>query len=131
MGFSFLSFLSFPLFLNFWPTISMGFFGKIIFTLSVLIFMHASFSAIQYRRYFQILQLEENESLPIDIIVETFIGLVLFYISTTQIFPSFKRIDVKTTSLASEYDQVNHRHNFMVFNHRGKVFGHQQKKQSK
>ncbi|OIW11298.1 hypothetical protein TanjilG_20447 [Lupinus angustifolius] len=87
--------------------------------LGILIFFHAAYSTIQYRGLLKITE-EEFSGPPFNVLIELLLGLVLCIWSALILPGKFLSIhphseDNRIVSLPANVD-------FMIFNHRGKVF---------
>ncbi|WJX84641.1 hypothetical protein P8452_67192 [Trifolium repens] len=87
--------------------------------LGSLILFHAAYSTIQYKSLLKITE-EEFSSPPFNVVVELFVGLVLCFWAALTAPGKFLSIhphseENRIVSLPANLD-------FMIFNHRGKVF---------
>ncbi|XP_054802760.1 membrane magnesium transporter [Prosopis cineraria] len=87
--------------------------------LGVLILFHAAYATIQYRGLLKITE-EEFSGPPMNVVVELFLGLVLCMWAALAVPGMFLSIhpdseENRIVSLPANLD-------FMIFNHRGKVF---------
>ncbi|XP_010260683.1 PREDICTED: membrane magnesium transporter [Nelumbo nucifera] len=94
-------------------------FGFMIGVFGVLILAHAAYSTIQYRSLLKILE-EEFSGLPMNVVGELLLGLVFCMWAALTVPGKFLSIlpyseENRIVSLPDNLD-------FMVFNHRGKVF---------
>ncbi|KDP29151.1 hypothetical protein JCGZ_16540 [Jatropha curcas] len=94
-------------------------FGFAIGTFGVLILGHATYSTIQYRGLLKIME-EEFSGPPMNVVVELLLGLVFCFWAALTVPGKFRSIhpysdENRIVSLPANMD-------FMVFNHRGKVF---------
>ncbi|KAJ9181550.1 hypothetical protein P3X46_009671 [Hevea brasiliensis] len=93
--------------------------GFAIGAFGVLILAHAAYSTIQYRGLLKIME-EEFSGPPMNVVVELLVGLVLCMWAALTVPGKFLSIhphsdENRIVSLPANMD-------FMVFNHRGKVF---------
>ncbi|KAK7267718.1 hypothetical protein RIF29_20396 [Crotalaria pallida] len=93
--------------------------GLIVGFLGVLILFHAAYSTIQYRALLKITE-EEFSGPPLNVVLELAIGLVICMWAALTLPGKFLSIhpnseENRIVSLPANLD-------FMIFNHRGKVF---------
>ncbi|KAI3874565.1 hypothetical protein MKX03_028574 [Papaver bracteatum] len=93
--------------------------GFTVGAFGILILSHAAYSTIQYRGLLKILE-EEFSGPPLNVVAELLIGLVLCMYAGLCVPGKFLSIhpdsdENRIVSLPANVD-------FMVFNHRGKVF---------
>ncbi|CAK8543879.1 unnamed protein product [Lathyrus sativus] len=84
-----------------------------------LVIFHAAYSTIQYKSLLKITE-EEFTSPPFDVVIELFVGLLLCFWAALTVPGKFLSIhpqsdENRIVSLPANLD-------FMIFNHRGKVF---------
>ncbi|XP_014495347.1 membrane magnesium transporter [Vigna radiata var. radiata] len=87
--------------------------------LGVLVLFHAAYSTIHYRGLLKITE-EEFSGPPFNVVIELFVGLLLCFWAALTVPGKFKSIlphseENRIVSLPANLD-------FMIFNHRGKVF---------
>ncbi|BAT85731.1 membrane magnesium transporter [Vigna umbellata] len=85
----------------------------------VLVLFHAAYSTIHYRGLLKITE-EEFSGPPFNVVIELFVGLLLCFWAALTVPGNFKSIlphseENRIVSLPANLD-------FMIFNHRGKVF---------
>ncbi|GAV69635.1 MMgT domain-containing protein [Cephalotus follicularis] len=93
--------------------------GFFVGVFGVLILSHAAYSTIQYRSLLKIME-EEFSGPPMNVVAELLLGLVLCMWAGLTVPGQFLSIhpdsdDNRIVSLPANLD-------FMIFNHRGKVF---------
>ncbi|KAI9153337.1 hypothetical protein LWI28_009785 [Acer negundo] len=93
--------------------------GFVVGVVGVVILSHAAYSTIQYRSLLKIME-EEFSGPPMNVVVELLLGLVLCMWAALTVPGNFLSIKLDTdenrmVSLPGNLD-------FMIFNHRGKVF---------
>jgi hypothetical protein len=92
-------------------------------TLGLLTILHAAYSAAQHRTYLRLSE-QTFTSLPIDIVVQTLVGLALACYGLVQSSGSFKDIIAAGELDKKTWETVSNRPSFYSFNHRGKsLFG--------
>ncbi|XP_023005713.1 membrane magnesium transporter [Cucurbita maxima] len=96
--------------------------GFVVGVFGVLILAHAAYSTIQYRSLLKIMQ-EEFAGPPFNVAIELVLGLVLSMWAALTVPGKFLSINPESeenriVSLPANLD-------FMVFNHRGKLFSQQ------
>ncbi|KAF8396541.1 hypothetical protein HHK36_018165 [Tetracentron sinense] len=94
-------------------------FGLAIGVFGVVILAHAAYSTIQYRGLLKILE-EEFSGPPVNVVVELLLGLGFCMCAALSVPGKFLSIhpdseENRIVSLPANLD-------FMIFNHRGKVF---------
>ncbi|XP_022983163.1 membrane magnesium transporter-like [Cucurbita maxima] len=87
--------------------------------LGVLILAHASYSTIQYRNVLKIMQ-EEFSGPPFNVAIELSLGLVLSVWAALTVPGKFRSINPESEENRVVFLPANQ--DFMVFNHRGKLF---------
>ncbi|XP_040197628.1 ER membrane protein complex subunit 5-B-like [Rana temporaria] len=97
------------------PLIWKGLVGVGLFALA-----HAAFSADQHRSYMQLTE-KEDETLPIDIILQTLLAFVVACYSIVHIAGEFKDMDATSELQNKALDTLKNHPSFYVFNHRGPV----------
>ncbi|XP_043702984.1 membrane magnesium transporter [Telopea speciosissima] len=93
--------------------------GFLIGVIGVAILGHAAYSTIQYRSLLKILE-EEFSGPPMNVVVELILGLAFCMFAALSVPGKFLSIlpDSDENRIVSLPDNLD----FMVFNHRGKVF---------
>ncbi|XP_042519412.1 membrane magnesium transporter [Macadamia integrifolia] len=93
--------------------------GFLIGMIGLAILGHAAYSTIQYRGLLKILE-EEFSGPPMNVVVELLLGLVFCMFAALSVPGEFLSIlpDSDENRIVSLPDNLD----FMVFNHRGKVF---------
>ncbi|KAF8403107.1 hypothetical protein HHK36_011201 [Tetracentron sinense] len=94
-------------------------FGFAIGVFGVLILAHAAYATIQYRGLLKILE-EEFSGPPTNVIVELLLGLV-FCISAALSVPG-EFLSIHPDSEENRIVSLPANLDFMIFNHRGKLF---------
>ncbi|KAG9340983.1 hypothetical protein JZ751_020177 [Albula glossodonta] len=92
-----------------------GFVGIGLFALA-----HAAFSAAQHRSYMRLTE-KENETLPIDIVLQTLLAFVVTCYGIVHIAGEFKEMDASSELKNKTFDTLKNHPSFYVFNHRGRV----------
>ncbi|XP_057427536.1 membrane magnesium transporter [Lotus japonicus] len=93
--------------------------GFVVGFLGALILLHAAYSTIQYRALLKITE-EEFSGPPLNVVIELTLGLVICMWAALTVPGNFLSIqpdseENRIVSLPANLD-------FMIFNHRGKVF---------
>ncbi|KAJ4980933.1 hypothetical protein NE237_031770 [Protea cynaroides] len=93
--------------------------GFLIGVIGVAILGHAAYSTIQYRSLLKILE-EEFSRPPLNVVVELILGLAFSMFAALSVPGKFLSVlpDSEENRIVSLPDNLD----FMVFNHRGKVF---------
>lgn len=93
--------------------------GFIVGVLGVLILSHAAYSTIQYRGLLKIME-EEFSGPPTNVVLELIMGLVLCMWAALTVPGKFMSIqpDSEENMIVSLPENLD----FMIFNHRGKLF---------
>ncbi|MEE6496700.1 hypothetical protein FKM82_002460 [Ascaphus truei] len=81
---------------------------------------HAAFSAAQHRSYMRLTE-KEDETLPIDIVLQTLLAFVLTCYGIAHIAGEFKDMDATSELKNKTFDTLRNHPSFYVFNHRGRV----------
>ncbi|KAI6698080.1 hypothetical protein NL676_018199 [Syzygium grande] len=94
-------------------------FGFAIGVFGVLILSHAAYSTVQYRGLLKIME-EEFSGPPLNVVAELLVGLVLCVLAALTVPGKFLSIhpDSEENRIVSLPDNLD----FMIFNHRGRVF---------
>ncbi|XP_028401672.1 membrane magnesium transporter 1-like [Dendronephthya gigantea] len=98
----------------------MGFIGKILVLVGLVIIIHAGYSSEQYRTYLKLIE-EEFTSLPKDIVLQCIFGLVLGSVGAVQMAGDFKEIKASAELANKSWETASNRPSFYSFHHRGKV----------
>nr|XP_046216947.1 ER membrane protein complex subunit 5-like isoform X2 [Oncorhynchus gorbuscha] len=78
---------------------------------------HAAFSAAQHRSYMRLTE-KENETLPIDIVLQTLLAFVLTIYGIVHISGEFKDMDASSELKNKTFDTLRNHPSFYMFNHR-------------
>ncbi|XP_069447774.1 ER membrane protein complex subunit 5 [Ovis canadensis] len=97
------------------PSLWKGLVGIGLFTLA-----HAAFSAAQHRSYMRLTE-KEDESLPIDIVLQTLLAFAVACYGIVHIAGEFKDMDATSELKNKTFDTLRNHPSFYVFNHRGRV----------
>ncbi|XP_029462505.1 membrane magnesium transporter 1 [Rhinatrema bivittatum] len=81
---------------------------------------HAAFSAAQHRSYMRLTE-KEDETLPIDIVLQTLLAFVITCYGIVHIAGEFKDMDATSELKNKTFDTLRNHPSFYVFNHRGRV----------
>ncbi|TRZ02028.1 hypothetical protein DNTS_024186 [Danionella cerebrum] len=84
---------------------------------------HAAFSAAQHRSYMRLTE-KENETLPIDIVLQTLLSFVITCYGIVHISGEFKDMDASSELKNKTFDTLRNHPSFYLFNHRGRVLFH-------
>ncbi|CAO2622002.1 ER membrane protein complex subunit 5, partial [Lemmus lemmus] len=97
------------------PSLWKGLVGVGLFALA-----HAAFSAAQHRSYMRLTE-KEDESLPIDIVLQTLLAFAVTCYGIVHIAGEFKDMDATSELKNKTFDTLRNHPSFYVFNHRGRV----------
>ncbi|XP_049639824.1 ER membrane protein complex subunit 5-like [Suncus etruscus] len=81
---------------------------------------HAAFSAAQHCSYMRLTE-KEDESLPIDILLQTLLAFAVTCYGTVQMAGEFKDMGATSELKSKTFDTLRNHPSFYVFNHRGRV----------
>ncbi|XP_063279049.1 ER membrane protein complex subunit 5 [Prinia subflava] len=81
---------------------------------------HAAFSAAQHRSYMRLTE-KEDETLPIDIVLQTLLAFAVTCYGIAHIAGEFKDMDATSELKNKTFDTLRNHPSFYVFNHRGRV----------
>ena len=81
---------------------------------------HAAFSAAQHRTYMRLTE-KEDESLPIDIVLQTLLAFAVTCYGIVHIAGEFKDMDATSELKNKTFDTLRNHPSFYVFNHHGRV----------
>lgn len=93
---------------------------KFFVTVGLLALVHAAYSAAQHRAYLRLTE-QEFTTLPIDILLQTIVGLLLACIGIVRVVGHFREIRAVADMENRTWDTINVRASFYGFNHRGKM----------
>lgn len=94
--------------------------GKLLLGIGVLFLAHAALSAVQHRSFLKLTD-DDYTGLPTDISVECLIGGLLSTLGVVWLMGVFKDIRVTTELNSRTLEIEGNKHNFMTFNHRGRI----------
>ncbi|KFO27023.1 Membrane magnesium transporter 1 [Fukomys damarensis] len=97
------------------PSLWKGLVGLALFALA-----HAAFSAAQHRSYMRLTE-KEDESLPVDIILQTLLAFAFTCYGIVHIAGEFKDVNATSELKNKTFDTLRNHPSFYVFNHRGRV----------
>ncbi|XP_057573543.1 ER membrane protein complex subunit 5 [Hippopotamus amphibius kiboko] len=97
------------------PSLWKGLVGIGLFALA-----HAAFSAAQHRSYMRLTE-KEDESLPVDIVLQTLLAFAVTCYGIVHIAGEFKDMDATSELKNKTFDTLRNHPSFYVFNHRGRV----------
>uniref|UniRef100_A0A9L0IF35 Membrane magnesium transporter n=3 Tax=Equus TaxID=9789 RepID=A0A9L0IF35_EQUAS len=97
------------------PSLWRGLVGIGLFALA-----HAAFSAAQHRSYMRLTE-KEDESLPIDIVLQTLLAFAVTCYGIVHNEGEFKDVDAASELKNKTFDAFRNHPSFCVFNHRGRV----------
>ena len=97
------------------PSLWKGLVGIGLFALA-----HAAFSAAQHRTYMRLTE-KEDESLPIDIVLQTLLAFAVTCYGIVHVAGEFKDMDATSELKNKTFDTLRNHPSFYVFNHRGRV----------
>ncbi|XP_067883349.1 ER membrane protein complex subunit 5 [Heterodontus francisci] len=84
---------------------------------------HAAFSAAQHRSYMRLTE-KENETLPIDIVIQTLLAFLLTCYGLVHMAGEFKDMDATSELKTKTFETLRNHPSFYLFNHRGRVLFH-------
>ena len=87
--------------------------------LSIGILFHAAYSVTEWR---SLTRNSEGLSLPLDITIQTVVGLTLAMISVLNLAGEFREIRASVELSAKSWETLSNRPSFYTYNHRGKAF---------
>ncbi|XP_040564058.1 ER membrane protein complex subunit 5-B [Lepeophtheirus salmonis] len=94
-----------------------------LLALSILVVLHAAYSAAEWRaRRKHEDPGEQEEDLPLDIVLQTLIGLASAMVGVVHVSGSFKEIRATVELAQRNWENTRNRSSFYIFNHRGKAF---------
>uniref|UniRef100_A0A8D2JQ62 Membrane magnesium transporter n=1 Tax=Sciurus vulgaris TaxID=55149 RepID=A0A8D2JQ62_SCIVU len=96
------------------PSLRKGLVGIGLFALA-----HAAFSAAQHRSYMRLTD-REDESLPMDTVLQTLLAFAVTCYGTVHIAGEFKDLDAASELRNETSDTLRNHPSFYVFNHRGR-----------
>lgn len=97
------------------PSLWKGLVGLALFALA-----HAAFSAAQHRSYMRLAE-KEDESLPVDTVLQTLLAFAVICCGIVHIAGDFKDVNAASELENKTFDTVRNHPSFYVFNHRGRV----------
>lgn len=93
---------------------------KVILSAGLLCLVHAGISAAQHRSFVRLTE-QEFSTLPIDIVIQTVVGLFLSAYGILVVSGEFKSIRVNAEAKGKSTETFGDRFSFCTFDHRGKV----------
>jgi len=87
--------------------------------IAIITLFHAAYSVAEWR---SATRNTEGLPIPLDITIQTLIGLGLAMLSVLNIAGDFKEIRASVEMSAKSWETVSNRPSFYVYNHRGKAF---------
>ncbi|XP_067835885.1 ER membrane protein complex subunit 5 [Heptranchias perlo] len=97
------------------PSVWKGLVGVGLFALA-----HAAFSAAQHRSYMRLTE-KENETLPVDIVLQTLLAFLITSYGIVHIAGDFKDMDATSDLKNKRFESLRNHPSFYLFNHRGRV----------
>lgn len=96
---------------------------KLCVLLGLVCLAHAAYSAAQHRTYLRLTE-QEFTSLPLDILVQSMMGLLITCYGITRVVGEFKDINASADLEKKTWETLGNRPSFYTFGHRGgKLFG--------
>ncbi|KAM9325212.1 ER membrane protein complex subunit 5 [Gastrophryne carolinensis] len=95
-------------------------FWKGLVGLGLFALAHAAFSAAQHRSYMRLTE-KEDETLPIDIVLQTLLAFIVACYGIVHIAGEFKDMDATSELRNKTFDTLRNHPSFYIFNHRGRV----------
>jgi len=92
---------------------------KIMTSIGLLFLLHAGYSATQYRRFMRITE-QEHASLPVDILVQSMLGLLISMVGVVHFVGNLKEIRATKQLENQTWDNAGNRPSFFSFSHRGR-----------
>ncbi|CAK8698491.1 ER membrane protein complex subunit 5-like [Clavelina lepadiformis] len=93
---------------------------KVAIIVGLACIVHAGFSAAQHRSFVRLTE-QEFSSLPLDIVVQSILGLFLASYGILMVSGDFKNIQVNADMKEKSFETVGNRFAFCTFEHRGKA----------
>jgi len=93
--------------------------SKILFSVGLLSLLHAAYSAAQYRTYLRLTE-QEFTSLPLDVVLQSLIGLFVTMYGILYMAGDFKEIRATIELETKTWETFRNRPSFYMFSHRGK-----------
>lgn len=93
---------------------------KFFVTVGLLALLHAAYSAAQHRAYLRLTE-QEFTTLPLDILLQTIVGLLVACFGIVRVVGQFREIRAVADMENRTWDTINMRSSFYGFNHRGKM----------
>ncbi|XP_072340170.1 ER membrane protein complex subunit 5 [Scyliorhinus torazame] len=93
---------------------------KGLVTVGLFALAHAAFSAAQHRSYMRLTE-KENETLPIDIVLQTLLAFLLTCYGIVHVAGEFKDMDATSELKNKTFETLRNHPSFYLFNHRGRV----------
>ena len=87
--------------------------------LAIAILFHAAYSVTEWRA---LTRNTEGLSIPLDITIQTFLGLILAMIAVLNLAGEFREIRASVELSAKSWETLANRPSFYTYNHRGKAF---------
>eukprot|EP00128_Syssomonas_multiformis_P008601 Colp12_sorted_trinity150504_noHs@13422 len=94
--------------------------GRVILSVGLLVLLHAAYSAEEHHKLAKLVE-DEDERLPFDIILQTFIAFLVCCYGAVNSFGSFQNISAASEWNSKTWDSISNRASFNTFNHRGRL----------
>ena len=95
---------------------------KVLLGLGLVILFHAAYSTTEWRSITRQQKSESNDQVPLDITIQTLVGIFIAMIGVLNIAGEFKEIRAGVELGQRSWEDVGNRPSFYGFNHRGKAF---------
>jgi len=95
-------------------------FDKVVLTLGFICIAHAGVSAAQHRSFVRLTEKDFN-SLPLDILLQTLVGLLFAAFGILRVSGEFKNIQVNADLKSKSFENFGSSLSFCTFEHRGKT----------
>ncbi|KAE9551074.1 hypothetical protein FO519_005711 [Halicephalobus sp. NKZ332] len=92
---------------------------KVLSLVSLASLLHCAYSAAQHRSYLRLTE-QEFTQLPLDIVIQTFVSLVVLIFSTTFLAGDFQTIRADKEVVRKTWDTIGNCPSFYTFDHRSK-----------
>lgn len=94
--------------------------NKTLVIFGLVALFHAAYSSAQHRAYLRLTE-QEFAGLPIDILLQSILGLVLTCCGIVRVVGDFREIKATAELEKKGWETLGNRPSFYMFNHRGKA----------
>ncbi len=91
---------------------------KFFVIVGLMALAHAGYSATQHRSYLRLTE-QEFTTLPLDILIQSLVGLIITCYGIVRVVGEFREIKAVAEQEKKSWETLSNRPTFYTFNHRG------------